>query len=411
MSTPTIFQAFIGPAWLPVDQRPRLGLEPQQRFHAGLRHRHADHGTHQPADDHVHINLPMNNANFSLPPKGGIWIGPANPKNQPNQAFEYIGYNLADDHGDRHLGRRRLPLLRQLGTDRPRPRTKHHPRAQRRPQRRRPGATSGRPSTPTTASCTSREEMDPALASSVWVAELSGVLAPRALIRTNHALYIRTSDASHDHYEHDWTPFMLGWIDQFEIQEDYQHLATWKLRITSIAGILNRLRCPTVRIGDLDLATSGRVIKSATILAHPCKERDSGDYIAANPDLTAKSLIDGKEDTLCIFERTFGAPARDYDEEHDLYGDYYVGAGCITPNPELGKGYRWLQIYKVGGDHLWDIWLCQSNKDQSAFVKMNGSADATAASSSSKTSTSSWPSIPWPNPPASVTSAPASSTT
>ena len=35
---------------------------------------------------------------------------------------------------------------------------------------------------------------------------------------------------------------MLGWIEQFEIQEDYQHLAKWKIRITSIAGILNRLQ-------------------------------------------------------------------------------------------------------------------------------------------------------------------------
>jgi hypothetical protein len=90
MSTPTIFQAFIGPAWLPVDHDRAWDWSRDQDFMLAYAT-----GTLTTAltasDDHVHINLPMNNANFSLPPKGGIWIGPANPKAQPNQAFEYIG--------------------------------------------------------------------------------------------------------------------------------------------------------------------------------------------------------------------------------------------------------------------------------------------------------------------------------
>jgi hypothetical protein len=91
-----------------------------------------------------------------------------------------------------------------------------------------------------------------------------------------------------------WSNLLLGWIEEFQIEDDYRRYATWALRITSIAGILSRQHCPPIRIGDLDIAQAGKVIKTAQILAHPSKERKSGDFTESDPDLSGASLIDGR---------------------------------------------------------------------------------------------------------------------
>ncbi len=160
-------------------------------------------------------------------------------------------------------------------------------------------------------------------------------------MRNNHAVLIRTRPG----VGVAWTNLLLGWIEEFQIEDDYRRYAKWSLRITSIAGILNRQHCPPIRIGDLDIAQAGKVIKTAQILAHPSKEMNSGDFTESDPDLSGASLIDGDPETVCIFERTLGPSGRNYAVEHTWMGDFFVGQMNITIPPGLGKGYRWIYIY------------------------------------------------------------------
>ena len=326
MTTPTLFQVFIGPLWLPVTNPLAWDYSRSNDFNlaGGTGALKTDLTATATTIDIVSASDP--------PPQGGVWLSPSTP--HANQSWEYVAYtsatNVLDDNWQL-TGVAREPAA-----------TRQHNGLHNAGDYVRFWV----PLNANDGKLHIIEEMDPALASAAWIANLTGVLAPHGLLRTHHAVYIRTSS---DHTT--WTPFLLGWIDSFQIEDDYQRYAKWSLRITSIAGILNGQRCPTVRIGELDLARAGRVVKSATILAHPCKERNSGDYIAANPDLTGASLIDGKSDTLCIFERTLGGPARDFEEEAEMFGQDYFGQLNLSIPPGIGKGYRWVQIYPHRRQH------------------------------------------------------------
>ena len=102
------------------------------------------------------------------------------------------------------------------------------------------------------------EEMDQALAATNWTATLAGVLAPRSFIRKNHAIYIRTKTLPGGA----WTAFLLGWIEEATIQDDFSKYASWEITVCSIAGILQQQHCPPLRAGDLDLARASKLVKS-----------------------------------------------------------------------------------------------------------------------------------------------------
>jgi hypothetical protein len=81
------------------------------------------------------------------------------------------------------------------------------------------------------------EETNQALAAKTWTAELSGVKAPRAFLRRHHAIYVRERPGP----EASWNHMLLGWIDEFQIDDDYKRHARWKIRIISIAGMLEKI--------------------------------------------------------------------------------------------------------------------------------------------------------------------------
>lgn len=359
MTTPTLFQVYIGPKWLPDTDAHAWDYSWTFDYAYAVPTAIGTLGANVAVDaTSIHIHT-------AYMPIGGFWLQP-NPANaQTGQGWEYI------DHYTRSGV---YPELTMTDAEREPAATREHNGVH----------TSGdyvrlwAPLNANDGKLHIVEEMDPALASAAWIADLTGVLAPHGLLRTHHAVLILTNNDGL--VGGAWTPFLLGWIESFQIEDDYQQYAKWSLRITSIAGILNGQRCPTVRIGELDLAQAGRVIQSAQILAHPSKERNSGDFVAAAPDLTGAALIDGDDSTPCIFERTgaftLGGGARDYHEEEHLFGGSYIGQMNLSMAPGIGKGYRWLQIYKVaGGDTIWDTYLCQSDPDANEWIELEGTYD------------------------------------
>jgi hypothetical protein len=308
-----------------------------------------------------------------LPPKGGLWLGPKS--GNTSEGWEYVEYSSRTNSMGfpvNYTNYTLSGLLREPST------TREHNGVH--------TYTSGAATAPVhfwaplntnDGKIHIVEEMDANLCTSAWIAEMSGVLAPRGFIRNDHAVYIKTASS----HSGPWTPLLLGWIEEFQIEDDYQKYAKWALRITSIAGILNRQACPPVRIGDMDIARNGRIVKSAQILAHPIKERDSGDYTAAEPDLSAKSTIDGDHDTLCIWEKTLGASGRSHANEFSYFGNHFIGQANLSIPSGLGKGYRWMQIYSTndgGAQTLWRPIFANGNPANAAIVGLNGSAGSNA---------------------------------
>ncbi len=359
---PTLFRAYIGPRWLPTDHAHAWDWTRTQDF------AFADQNARLLAtlsDGATAASLNFD-AGALLPPKGGLWIGP-NGAGQGWEFVEYAGYTTTprEDYPPNYYDHHLTGLAREPAD------TREHN-----------GAHAFNtfvsaapvhfwaPLSTNDGRLHITEEMDSNLCAITWSAEMSGVLAPRGFMRNHHAVLIRTRTGPGA----PWSNLLLGWIDEFQIKDDYNRYAKWSLRITSIAGILNRQHCPTVRIGDLDLATAGKVVKTAPILAHPSKERKSGDFTESDPDLSGASLIDGNDDTVCIFERVLGAPSRGYGADANaLLGNAFVGEASLTLHSGLGKGYRWMQIL-TPADQIWRVILAHSVEGDAAIVGLNGTA-------------------------------------
>jgi len=362
MTAPTLFRAYIGPRWLPVDHSHAWDWTRTQDFafadqSGRLITTLGDGGTT------ASLNF---DASALLPPKGGLWIGP-NGAGQGWEYVEYSGYTTTqreeypEPYKDHHL----TGLVREPATTR-----EHNGIHTYTSFISAPTAHVWAPLATNDGKLHITEEMDANLCAITWSAQMSGVLAPRGFLRNHHAVLIRTRTGPGV----PWSNLLLGWIEEFQIEDDHKRNATWALRITSIAGILSRQHCPAIRIGDLDIAQAGKVIKTAQILAHPSKERLSGDFTESDPDLTGASLIDGNDDTLCIFERTLGAGGRGTRAQEDaLLGGAFVGQANLTSHPGLGKGYRWINLY-TPTDDIWRVILANSTESAAAIVGLNGTA-------------------------------------
>jgi len=364
MTAPTLFRAYIGPHWRPANNNHAWDWTRTQDFAFADQNARL---TTTLSDTVTTASLNFDTAAL-LPPKGGLWIGPG--ANTTGQGWEYVDYSSyttgpRDEYEPPYYNHHLVGLHREPST------TREHNGIH----------TYGSflnsapvhfwaPLSTNDGKLHITEEMDANLCAITWSAEMSGVLAPRGFIRNNHAVLIRTRPG----VGVAWSNLLLGWIEEFQIEDDYRRYAKWSLRITSIAGILNRQHCPAIRIGDLDIAQAGKVIKTAQILAHPVKEQRSGDFTESDPDLSGASLIDGNDDTLCIFERVLGAGGRGSgSDEIALMGNVFVGEGNITIPAGLGKGYRWLNFY-APVDRIWRIILARSNRDDAAIIGLQGTA-------------------------------------
>ena len=145
-------------------------------------------------------------------------------------------------------------------------------------------------------------ETNDTLCATKWSAEISGVAASRAFLRRHHAVLVRQRES----HLLPWTSLLLGWLDEYSVDDDFSQVAKWKIRIVSSAGMLEKMAAPPLRSGDLDLCKYGKIIVQDVQLASVHKEWNSGDFVVASPDVSAKAAIDGDENSAWIPERVLG---------------------------------------------------------------------------------------------------------
>ncbi len=146
------------------------------------------------------------------------------------------------------------------------------------------------------------EESDANLSTVFWRAELSGVKAPRSFLRNGHAVLVKVRYG----IDLSWENLLLGWIDGFSVDDDYQRLARWKIDLVSIHGMLAKVGQDTIIAGDRNIAKHGRIVKQDHPLSFPHKEFAAGEPLSAESDTSAKSAIDGDPNTLWIADRLMG---------------------------------------------------------------------------------------------------------
>jgi hypothetical protein len=252
-----------------------------------------------------------------LAPKGGLWVGP----NGDGEGWEYVGYGVnggsvfsdlvrepsdVREHSGVHSVNAEVRLWQSITTD------------------------DGR--------LHIIEECDENLCTVFWRAELSGVRAPRAFLRNGHAVLVRARTAASGDFEN----YLLGWIDGFQVEDDYQRLAKWKISVVSLHGMLQKTQQGTLVAGDRNIAKHGRIVAQDHPLAFPHKEFGSGDQLSPESDTSAKSAIDDNISTCWIADRVVGSD-QDWNfdgwEPHNLFTRIF-----LRPPAGLGPGYRFLEI-------------------------------------------------------------------
>ena len=253
---------------------------------------------------------------------GGVWIGPVSA----GQGWEYVDYHTKSGNT--------LPNLIRESTE-----TREHNGAHG------IGAVVRQfwPLDTNDGALQFVNELDDNLAANDWRATISGVAFPQAALRNNHLIAIQTRTTPGAA----WGNFIVGFVRAPRAVDTYEHTGQWKIEIVSAAAMLRRTQVASVRTGAFSLSSACSAT-SSTPLSSPRHERDSGDYTAAEPDLSAESVLDGDLTTPWIADRHVGQENTTVDN-YRMNGQIGPSQLYINPPAGYGDGYRWIEITKIDG--------------------------------------------------------------
>jgi len=184
------------------------------------------------------------------------------------------------------------------------------------------------------------EQADENVTTITWTATISGVRAPRHVLRNGHIVVVTTSTDGGS-----YTIALVGFVDNPTISDDYKSNSEWTLNIVSSAQIVAEVDARGVRIGEADIADAGSAT-STTELVLAYNERHNGDFTAASPEFSAGSAIDNELKTLWIAEHFTGtdywsnAPNSDPENGYDLaFAHIY-----INPPTAAGPNARFIEL-------------------------------------------------------------------
>jgi hypothetical protein len=302
------FRIYIGPHHLHYNWS---GLNLGATFAAGLFAQRTTTATQSSGATTLTVN-----AVASWPTVGGVWVGP----NGSGESWEY----------ERFPSRvtTTLTVERESSTDR-----EHN------------GVhTSGAkvfcfyPVTTNDGTLNITDECDDTVSAITWRGTASGVLAPQHVLRNGHVVVVTLSENGGA-----YTIFLVGFVQNPQITDDYGSNARWTFDIVSSAALVAEEEASGVRVGNADLADAGSASSSVELVL-PFDERFSGDFTAAAPDLSAASAIDDDLSTIWIAEHFTGtdiwytASNSDPENNYTLRFEHLY----LNPPPAAGPGARFI---------------------------------------------------------------------
>lgn len=140
-----------------------------------------------------------------------------------------------------------------------------------------------------------------------WNGDASGWVFPQAALRDRHLFIYATRDVPTE-------PFLIelvGFLRAPQGEQDYTGAGPWSVALTSASQVINRYTAPGMRRGVMNVAR-GASVQAVAALGAWWKERGSGDYIDAEPDLGASSAVDSDKKTLFIADAFVGTEPDHY---------------------------------------------------------------------------------------------------
>jgi len=185
-------------------------------------------------------------------------------------------------------------------------------------------------------------EMDGNLATIQWSADIGGgVKIPQIAIRNNHLIIVQKAASPGGTFSN----WLVGWLQSPSFGESGAYKRQWSAKIVSSAQMIAQQEISGVRVSDLNIARDGSPSGQST-LAAAYKERLSGDYVAAEPDLSPTSTNDGKTSTPWIAEHLVGTALSTTTPTSDPVqtGDLIITQARISKAAGEPDGYRWIEI-------------------------------------------------------------------
>ena len=197
------------------------------------------------------------------------------------------------------------------------------------------------------------EELDDNVAAVTWSGKLAGLNIPQAAIRNRHLCLIQCRWLVPGPPSASWQTELIGWLLSPQAHDDWQHERSWQADLASSAMMASFVAIGGVRVGAIDLARGGSA-EASTSLQVAGEMANTGEYQAAQPDLSAKSAIDGDLTTLYMSDRVLGAPnaPTGYPTSMGNYLDQVHIAADVGQAP----GHRWIQLSQsqaTSTDHSW----------------------------------------------------------
>lgn len=185
---------------------------------------------------------------------------------------------------------------------------------------------------------------------SYWSATLSGMLAPKNVLRPGHAVIVQSRTAPTASFAN----LMLGWIVDTYIVDDYGYTARWNISFSPSPAMINRDKAPVFTIGAINLGKSGSASASTTLTA-AWKERQSGDYVAASPSFDASNVADDDGGSLWISDKYIGTGytetmtnANNDPTMTASLGELMISQIHFTTPAGQAYGYQWLELTALG---------------------------------------------------------------
>lgn len=193
-------------------------------------------------------------------------------------------------------------------------------------------------------------EMDGNLATIQWSADIGGgIKIPQIAIRNNHLIIVQSATSPGGTFSN----WLVGWLQSPSFSESGAYKRQWSAKIVSSAQMIAQQEISGVRVSDLNIARDGSPSGQSTLAAF-YKERLSGDYIAAEPDLSPASTNDGRVSTPWIAEHVVGTTLGTSKPTTDTTqpGQFIITQARISKAAGEPDGYRWVEItVTVTGGH------------------------------------------------------------
>lgn len=181
-------------------------------------------------------------------------------------------------------------------------------------------------------------ELGDRMATSTFEGTITGVNAPRSLLRPRACIVVETASTPGGTY----TVALVGWIRQARIEDDAKGRESFTVKFSGSNYILGQEYAKTTRIGPLNAAQGAESFGDSQLRAH-WKDRWATDDEEAEPDLGPSKSVDGDTNTGWVADRMVGPSRSNTSTNRSGFEVVYA-----NPPVDAPRGVSYIQMLNLG---------------------------------------------------------------